>query len=370
MIRFPAELSAENFLADYWQKQPLFLPQAADRPAPSLSQNELGWLATLEDVESRIVFTDRNRTATRYRVETGPFDTEFLQQLPPRDWTLLVHDVEKHLPELRSFFDLVPFVPDWRIDDLMVSFAAPGGGVGPHKDHYDVFLVQGTGMREWRVSAAEVSDDQAASNDLALLQEFDGDKHDCAEGDILYLPPGIAHWGTATSACLTYSLGMRAPQLSDLVNELPDQEAANPFYGDRDLDIDEVRPGYISSRARKRADDLAGVALQPTTLGRYVSLTKDWLRPDRASEDDCNVVLAELARGGAFDVHGMARIAWDDGHVYVNGEHRDCQPEMCEFIGAICKNRRLAGPLDVTDQGLKLVRWLVRQGTFDLTAIS
>ena len=125
------------------------MPGALDRVRPSMSRNELGWLATLDDVESRIVFIDRSATSSHYRVETGPFDTEFLQNLPKRDWTLLIHDVEKHLPAMRAVLQVVPFIPDWRVDDLMVSFAAPGGGVGPHRDNYDVFLCQGTGIRNW-----------------------------------------------------------------------------------------------------------------------------------------------------------------------------------------------------------------------------
>ena len=107
----------------------------------------------LEDVESRLVFVERSKNRCRYRAETGPFEAEYLQDLPKRDWTLLVHDVEKHLPAMRALFQHVPFIPDWRIDDLMVSFAAPGGGVGPHKDNYDVFLCQGIGVRNWRFTS-------------------------------------------------------------------------------------------------------------------------------------------------------------------------------------------------------------------------
>ena len=213
MLRLPGGLDPKSFLARHWQKAPLFMPGAKSPLRPSVTRNELAWLATLDDVESRIVFTDRDGDRLRYRVVNGPFDADFLASLPKRDWTLLVHDVEKHLPALRALFDLVPFVPDWRIDDLMVSFAAPGGGVGPHRDNYDVFLCQGIGAREWRVSLDAIGDDTDASADLALLRAFDGSRFDTREGDVLYLPPGAAHWGTAQRACITYSIGMRAPQL-------------------------------------------------------------------------------------------------------------------------------------------------------------
>ncbi|MCG8370495.1 MAG: cupin domain-containing protein, partial [Proteobacteria bacterium] len=199
--------SAGQFLDRHWQKEPLFIPQAAPRLRPSITRNQLAWLSTLDDVESRIVFTDRGGERTTYSAQSGPFDGAYLAALPRRDWALLGHDVEKHLPDFRRLFDLVPFVPDWRIDDLMVSFAAPGGGVGPHRDHYDVFLCQGTGVREWRITLDGVEDDPAASSDLALTREFaGGDAYSAQQGDVLYLPPGTVHWGTARRACLTYSI--------------------------------------------------------------------------------------------------------------------------------------------------------------------
>lgn len=370
MIRFPSALNAETFLGNYWQKQPLYMPGAAGAPKPSITRNELGWLATLDDVESRIVFTDRRGPATRYRAETGPFDIEFLRQLPKRDWTLLVHDVEKHLPELRALFDYVPFIPDWRIDDLMVSFAAPGGGVGPHRDNYDVFLVQGTGTRRWQVSQQDVARDSGASDDLALLREFDGDQHDCVKGDILYLPPGVPHWGTAERACVTYSIGMRAPQVSDLVDELPDDEAMNPFYQDPDLSLVEVAPGYISQSAMQRAERLVGRVLPATALGRSITLGKDWLCAEKATPADCELVVDYLNDGGTMEVHGMSRIAWDDGHVYVNGEHLELAPEACDLIKRICSNRAVSGPFENPQIAAPVMRWLLQQGTFDLTAIS
>ena len=199
MLKLPGKLDAEQFLAGYWQKHHLFIPQAMQKLRPSVTRNELAWLATLDDVESRLVFTEGGRRKRRYRVETGPFDATRLAALPARDWTLLVHDVEKHIPTMRKLFGLVPFIPDWRIDDLMVSFAAPGGGVGPHRDNYDVFLCQGIGIREWCVSEADVANDRDASDDLALTHEFDGERHAAREGDVLYLPPGVVHWGTALS---------------------------------------------------------------------------------------------------------------------------------------------------------------------------
>src|SRR5210317_101049 len=267
------------------------MPRALDRVRPAISRNELGWLATLDDVESRLIFTERGDSGVRYHADMGPFDPEYLATLPKRDWTLLVHDVEKHLPAMRKLFAHVPFIPDWRIDDLMVSFAAPGGGVGPHRDNYDVFLCQGIGVRDWHLSSETVADDPDASDDLALTAPFAGSAHSVREGDVLYVPPGVAHWGTATRACITYSIGMRAPQLSDLLAGLPDTERLNPFYVDPDLLVAESRPGFISPESVDRALRLASRPEQnrdrvAEALGRYVTQTKEWITPDGASADE------------------------------------------------------------------------------------
>ena len=313
-------MTADTFLAGFWQKAPLFLPQAVDSLRPSISRNELAWLATCDDVESRIVFCDRQQAATRYRAETGPFDEAFLRTLPARDWTLLVHDVEKHLPAMRRLFDLVPFVPDWRIDDLMVSFAAPGGGVGPHRDNYDVFLCQGIGIREWRVTTTDVADARSASEELRLTAEFDGEScHSARQGDVFYLPPGVAHWGIATRACMTYSIGMRAPD----------------WYADPDLTSGEAQPGYLSPQALRRAGQRAD------ELGASATQTKEWLRPDAPAGDDIRRLLDSQALLRRLTLHGMARIAFDDTQIYLNGITRVAAQSDLECIRELCARRRM-----------------------------
>ena len=370
MLQLPDDLTEESFLARYWQKAPLFMPRALPRLRPSVTRNELAWLATLDDVESRIVFTDRGDAGLRYRVENGPFDAQFLAALPPRDWTLLVHDVEKHLPALRALFLKVPFIPDWRIDDLMVSFAAPGGGVGPHRDNYDVFLCQGIGVREWRITVEDPGTDTEASNELALLHEFEGSHIEAREGDVLYLPPGVPHWGTAQRACMTYSIGMRAPQLAELAASLPDGDKGNAFYGDADLSPDEVAPGRISRRAVERAIDLLGDSAVSfdevaTALGRCVTTTKEWLSPDVLDDEDATSALRHFTEGGRLEVHGMARIAWDAGRIYVNGRSHDYAPASRQLVEKICRARYLEGPADEHNMTSGLVKWMLRAGAFE-----
>ena len=365
MLKLPG--TAEDFLARYWQKAPLFVSSALDRLRPRVTRNELGWLATLDDVESRIVFTEFAGGRTRYRAESGPFDPDYLSSLPERDWTLLVHDVEKHLPVMRRLFRHVPFIPDWRIDDLMVSFAAPGGGVGPHTDNYDVFLCQGIGMREWRVTQDDIGDNADASNDLALKRPFGGDLHVAREGDVLYVPPGVAHWGTAMRACITYSIGMRAPQLSELGAALPDSPGESPFYEDPDLTPAEARPGYISPRAVERAaglaenrDDLRNI---PEALGRFVTETKSWLRPEGAAPEELH---ACLERGLHLAVHGMARIAWDDCNIYVNGRCRALEPGDAEVVESLCRTRELPCRSAARRSSRELLLWMLETGAFEI----
>lgn len=366
MLALP--VSAPDFLARHWQKAPLFIPQALGRLRPSVSRNELGWLATLDDVESRIIFTTTARGRTRYRAESGPFEPDYLAALPKRGWTLLVHDVEKHLPVMRRLFATVPFVPDWRIDDLMVSFAAPGGGVGPHTDNYDVFLCQGIGVREWRVTSEPVAGDSGASDELALTRPFDGDVHVAREGDVLYLPPGTAHWGTARRACITYSIGMRAPQLSDLGAALPDAQDCNPFYADPDLSPGEARPGYISPQACVRASRLVGKPMATrevaAALGRFATEPKAWLKPEGASAAEA---AASLQTAKRLEVHGMARIAWDDCNVYVNACTRRLERGEAEVVEEICRTRRVSRRLRSRRSNHELLAWMLETGGLEIS---
>jgi len=349
------------------------MPGALERVRPSITRNELGWLATLEDVESRLVFVERSNNRCHYRAETGPFEPEYLQHLPKRDWTLLVHDVEKHLPAMRALFQHVPFIPDWRIDDLMVSFAAPGCGVGPHIDNYDVFLCQGIGVRNWHFTIDDVIADPDASNELALLSEFSGDEiPETTEGDVLYLPPGVPHWGTAKRACMTYSIGMRAPQVSDFSSSLncstPNKD---DFYRDPDLGVSESKPGYISCASAKRASLLLGLSNSQhdevtEALGRFATEAKDWLKPEGAGADEIEMMLNILQNGGRLHVHGMSQIAFDDRLLYVNGGSMVLPHNSVVLIEKICADRSLTCLIPGDAEQENMIRWMFRCGAFEI----
>lgn len=365
MINFPDAITPQSFLRDYWQKSALAMPQAMSQQLPQIDADELAWLATQDDVESRLVFTRQSRGRDTYQVEHGPFDEQRLRDLPDENWTLLVNDVEKHLPELRTWITAVDFIPDWRVDDLMISFAAPGGGVGPHRDNYDVFLCQGSGARQWHVSSDNVEADPDASQDLALLQPFAGDLLTCSHGDVLYLPPGVAHWGIADDKCMTYSIGMRAPRLSDLLSSLSGTQE-DPFYADADLATTESVAGFISAEALQRARALLQQAGNlpdselGALLGRYVTRPKGWLRPEGSA--------ASFDLQCALQLHGMARLAWDDARIYVNGASRGLSPAQRELAARICRDRRLecsAIPELLQNVELRqLLEWLQSQGAF------
>lgn len=292
------------------------MPGAADLEAlPEIDPDELAWLATLDDVESRLVLTELRDGAPFYRVETGPFAEQELEALPGQDWTLLIQDAEKHLPELRAYFDLLPFIPDWRIDDLMISVAAPGGSVGPHVDNYDVFLLQTRGHREWQWTEGELRVDRGASDQLRLVEPLTQAERRVAEaGDVLYLNPGVGHHGIATDLCVTCSIGMRAPQLSELAGRAIEGDDA--FYTDADLGVDEAKPGYISGRAIERAaallsrHGLDGDAAE-SLLGRFATMPKEWLAPEAP--------VGPRPDASTIRMHGMAQLAWSDRRVFANG---------------------------------------------------
>jgi len=356
---------AGSFLAEYWQKRPLWIPGSAGAESlPSIEPDEIAWLATLEDVESRLVFTDRRDGRTTYRMDAGPFSPERLESLPPTGWTLLVQDAEKHLPELRAYLDLVPFVPDWRVDDLMISVAAPGGSVGPHRDNYDVFLVQASGRRRWEWTTAPVAEDPSASPELSLVERFDPEGAGIAEpGDVLYLNPGVAHHGVAETLCVTCSVGMRAPRLSELSGRAVDHDV---FYRDPDLSGDEARPGHLGTVAIRRAAALLeqhgyGDVDADTALGRFATLTKAWMRPDRPEQAEPPPV--------PLNVHGMARLAWTDTKVFANGRCRALPPGSAVLLQSLCESRQL-GEADraawrENEATKALLAWLWRTGVFD-----
>ncbi|PBJ82046.1 transcriptional regulator [Lysobacteraceae bacterium NML93-0399] len=242
----PLGMPAEQFLRDYWQKRPLLIRNAFPEFDSPLQPEDLAGLACEEIALSRLIRHDRSRDG--WQVETGPFDEDLFPGLGERDWTLLVQDVDKWDADVAALLPQFAFLPRWRIDDIMVSFAATGGSVGAHVDQYDVFLLQGQGHRRWQIDASEAMGRGVPPQDfrddveLKLLREFTP-THDwvLGPGDMLYLPPMVPHHGVAEDPCLTFSVGMRAPSVSELMGDYVDTLAAETDesvrYRDADLQL-------------------------------------------------------------------------------------------------------------------------------------
>ena len=383
MLKFPDNGSVATFLRDSWQKKPRFLPQALTE-LPALSAEEIAWLATQPDVESRLVFTNGEDGGLSYRVEHGPFADEYLAGLPSANWTLLVQDVDKHLPDLATLFGEFPFIPAWRIDDLMVSVAAPGGSVGPHIDNYDVFLCQARGSRNWQVAAAGSALHEVAHDELHLVEPFaDFEEYTAVPGDVLYLPPGRGHWGVATDLCITYSVGMRAPTAGQLAGEFARAASESPgldmFYQDDDLQAAESLGGEISAAALDRARQLvqAMQALDDVSFARLfgtmVTDPKAWLAPPILDDQKVMQCMESFAEGTALRLHGMTRLAWStvDGSllVFANGFSFRCDRDWREALLALSQTRRLEPSvfpaLQTQPGGRALLSWLLEKGVFD-----
>jgi 50S ribosomal protein L16 3-hydroxylase len=247
---FPGTISVEEFLRDYWQKKPLLVRQAFPGIRSPLSPEELAGLACEDNVNARLVLEHHEHGP--WFVQHGPFDDDDFAALPESHWTLLVTDIEKHLPAATELIEPFRFIPDWRIDDLMISYAVDGGSVGPHTDAYDVFLIQAEGKRRWRISE-HFDDAHIEGPELRILAGFNAEQEWVLEpGDMLYLPPNVAHYGIAVGECMTCSVGFRAPSYRDMLGEYAESIAAcidaESRYTDPDLQI-QSSPGEISPQS-------------------------------------------------------------------------------------------------------------------------
>ena len=272
-LRLLNDLTPSEFLSDYWHKKPLLIRSAIPNFKGLLTQNELAGLACEDDVQARIIQLKENK----WIVRNGPFDEEDFKKLPKQDWTLLVQSVNHHLRDATSLLALFNFIPNARLDDLMVSYAPNGGGVGAHFDSYDVFLLQGSGKRKWKISSQK---DLSLIEDapLRILKNFKTEEEWVLEaGDMLYLPPQIAHWGSAVGDnCMTYSIGFRAPKKTELIYEflsyLQDNIAVEGLYEDADLKM-QAHPAEIHQSMLIKVDAiLKKISWNKVTIADFLGL--------------------------------------------------------------------------------------------------
>jgi len=217
-LQWPDGLSTQRFLDEFWQKKPLLIRQALPDFETPVTPDELAGMSLEEGTSGRII---TENSAGQYEFEHGPFAPDRYDSIGDKDWSLLITDCEKHWPELIDWIKPFCFLPRWRMDDLMISFAPDGASVGAHIDEYDVFLLQASGTRRWQIDASENPDVSIVSDSsLRILANFTPtDTQDLVPGDVLYLPPGVPHHGVAVgNDCTTWSIGFRAPSNLDVLD--------------------------------------------------------------------------------------------------------------------------------------------------------
>ena len=284
ITEFPlGEMSAETFLREYWQKKPLLIRNAFPDFEPPVSADELAGLACEEDVESRLVIQDAE--GDQWALENGPFEDARFSELPESHWTLLVQAADHWIPEANALLEQFRFIPSWRIDDLMISYATKGGGVGPHYDNYDVFLIQASGQRRWEIGGI-FGEDSPRRDDtpVMILPEWNTEETFILNpGDMLYIPPRVGHNGIAESDdCMTYSVGFRAPSHADILRQFTDyvgeQLKSETRYNDPDLRLQSSPGQILQTDIEKVRGIISGYLNEPDLLenwfGEYMTEQK------------------------------------------------------------------------------------------------
>ena len=343
-------LTPAQFLAEYWQKKPLLIRQAIPNFKGLLSPDELAGLACEEDVQARIISFKKDK----WSVKSSPFDEAVFAKLPQgtskkSDWTLLVQGVNHYLPEAASLLAQFNFIPHARLDDLMVSYAPAGGGVGAHVDSYDVFLLQGTGKRRWKISTQ--TDLSLVENaPLKILNNFVTEQEWLLEaGDMLYLPPQIAHWGISESDdCMTYSIGFRAPKTQELQYEflsyLQDNISADALYADANLKL-QNHPGEISDDMINQVSEM----LQKITwdknnvadfIGKYLTEPKldVVFEPNRILP---KTKFIEFLSQKNLVLDLKSHLLFTHNHFYLNGEKLNLPAQLITLLRDLADQRYL-----------------------------
>jgi len=356
------------FMRGYWHKRPLAIRGAIPGLQPLFSRRDLEALARRDDVESRLVV----REGRRWSFAHGPFRRRDFASLPPTNWTLLVQGVNLHDARADALLRRFDFVPYARLDDLMVSYAVPGGGVGPHFDSYDVFLLQASGRRRWRYG--EQRDLSLVPGlPLRILANFEPvADHVFEPGDLLYLPPKAAHDGVAVDTCTTYSIGFRAAAFQEIatafLDYLRDTVGIDGRYADPDLGPT-ATPGRIDARMQRRVRDvLRRIRWTDRDVARFLGLWLSEPKPGVTFDPPARVPRPaafrhrSAKRGVALD--RRTQLLYDDRSLYVNGEAAAWPAEGCGALAELADRRRLPGAACATlpDDALALMLEWHRHG--------
>jgi 50S ribosomal protein L16 3-hydroxylase len=315
-------LSPQAFMRRHWQKKPSLVRQAVPGGIDLVSRAQLLALASRDEVESRLIV----RRAGRWSLRQGPFARAALPPFKQPHWTLLVQGLDLHLPAARALLDRFRFVPDARLDDVMVSFATEGGGVGPHVDSYDVFLLQTQGRRRWRIGKQVGAPALVPDVPLKILANFAPEQEFLLEpGDMLYLPPGWAHDGVAEGECMTCSIGFRAAGRDELAREVvqrmldgADVDQPGPLYRDPKLEAS-TEPGRVPVALQAfAAQAVARLLVDPNGLA--CALGEVLSEPKRGVWFDNTSTPRPGHGSGGVRLDQRTRALYDDAHVFINGE--------------------------------------------------
>lgn len=368
----------DGFLRDSWQQRPLLIRNPWNAWHNPLEPDELAGLACESEVESRLVV----RTEDNWKLEHGPLPPKRFGQLGEDPWTLLVQAVDHHVPEVAALLECFRFIPNWRVDDVMVSYAEDAGGVGPHFDNYDVFLVQGLGRRRWQTGAyCDAGTELLPHPDLRLLAQFEPVQEWVLDpGDMLYIPPGIAHDGVAVGDdCMTYSIGFRAPARGELIagwaQSLLDGLDEDDRYRDaaltRQTNPGEITPHALAELHNMIAEKLGDRESFARWFGRYATAPKnpeiDW-QPEQSP--DREAVERLLAQGMPLLRNPASRFSFirrgpDALSLFVDGKLFECLGETTAFAERLCSEDRavLHTALAGSDDAMELLIELLDEGS-------
>ncbi|NCT68065.1 MAG: cupin domain-containing protein [Rhodanobacteraceae bacterium] len=386
----PLGMPAARFLRDYWQKHPLLIRGAFANFKNPVEPNDLAGLACEELALARIVIEKKARAAqSQWELRTGPFAEADFGKLPKTHWTLLVQDVDKWDADVAALLGHFAFLPSWRIDDVMISYAEDGGSVGAHVDQYDVFLLQGLGQRRWEIDGNPHAPKAFRDDvELKLLREFTPTHEWVLEpGDMLYLPPGVPHHGVALGACMTYSVGMRAPSqgelLGDFVDHLAEALPEEARYGDADLEparqageIDDAAIERVTAALpwlRFATDGSAPGGVDPAALrtwfGQFITRYRSAhaAQPNPRPLTDAAFTRA-LAQDARVRRNPWSRVAWlregRGARLFVAGEAHACSLRLAQLVGAEAEFALTDAPAAARDHAV--LRALVDAGHFAL----
>ncbi len=353
-LNWPAGLNTQTFLDEYWQKKPLLIRGALIDFETPVSPDELAGMSLEEGTTPRII--TQNETGD-YQLEHGPFAADRYATLGDKNWSLLITDCEKHWPELLEWIEPFRFLPRWRLDDLMISFAPDKASVGAHIDEYDVFLLQASGTRRWQIDASDNPDVRIVEDSaLRILANFNpSETWELSPGDVLYLPPGVPHHGVAVGDnCTTWSIGFRAPSNLDVLDVFSEILLDNlPLARLRDAPLSssngaEVKPEALAQIRKlwEQATQLTGEEL--IRLSGFL-LTRGGVNLDDDVNDE-----APAWNGDTLTWHSFAQVAYvlQDGEaeLFVNGERYRCSQHFATTVANTTANIVVPKCLSDADQ--------------------